>query len=110
MPGYVIFFSYTAATWGRLTTTAGDRTAAIRAAAEAAGAALRGVHWMTGPCDGLVLLEAPDAVSAAAVSATAMASGAFRTVETHRLFTQDELGALLQMTATAGSAYTPPGQ
>src|ERR671938_620949 len=106
MPRYVSFFSYTGPTWQRLMRTAGDRAAAIDAAAGAVGASVRSVHWMLGPHDGMVVLDAPDSVSAAAVSVTAMSTGAFRSVQTHELFSQDQLETLLGRAAAATDAFT----
>jgi GYD domain len=61
------------------------------------------------PYDGMVLLDAPDSVSAAAVSVTAMSTGAFSGVQTHELLTQDQLESLLSRAGGAASAFTPPG-
>ena len=47
----------------------GDGTAAVRASAEAAGARLEALYWMLGDADGVVILEAPDAQTAAAAAA-----------------------------------------
>lgn len=109
MPSYVTFFTYTGPTWQRLMHSAGDRTAAIRAAAEVVGASVQSVRWMLGPHDGLVMLEAPDSVAAAAVAVTAMGSGAFQSVQTHELFSQDQLEAMLGRAADATAAFMPPG-
>jgi uncharacterized protein with GYD domain len=109
MPTYLALFSYTGNTWQRLMHSSGDRTSAITAAVQAAGASLRSVHWMLGPYDGVLVLDAPDSVSAAAVSVTAMSSGAFRAVETHELFSQGQLDGILSRAVDASAAFTPPG-
>ena len=109
MPSYIVLFSYTGPAWQRMMQAPGDRTAAIRAAATAVGAAVQSVRWMLGPYDGFVLLDAPDSATAAAVSVTAMSSGAFSAVQTHELFTQDQLQSLLGQAAGATRDYTPPG-
>ena len=109
MPSYIVLFSYTAPAWQRMMKTPGDRTAAITAAATAIGASVQSVRWMLGPYDGLVLVDAPDSVTAAAVSVTAMSTGSFSAVQTHELFTQDQLQALLGQAADATKDYTPPG-
>jgi uncharacterized protein with GYD domain len=108
MPTYLSLFSYTGPTWERLMRNPGDRTAAIRAAAQAVGGSVRSVHWMLGPYDGIVVFDAPASVSAAAVSVTAMSSGAFRQVQTHELFTQEQLEAVLSGASDAAAAFTPP--
>jgi len=109
MPTYLALFAYTGDTWRRLMGSSGDRTSAITAAVQAAGASLRSVHWMLGSYDGVLVLDAPDSVSAAAVSVTAMSSGAFRAVETHELFTQDQLEGILSRAADARAVFSPPG-
>jgi uncharacterized protein with GYD domain len=109
VPSYLVLFSYTGAAWQRMVQTPGDRTAAIRAAATAVGATVQTVRWMLGPHDGMVLLDAPDSVTAAAVSVTAMSTGFFSAVQTHELFDQDQLQAVLGGAADAVRDYTPPG-
>jgi uncharacterized protein with GYD domain len=109
VPSYIVLFSYTGPAWQRMLQTPGDRTAAISAAATAVGASVQSVRWMLGPYDGLVLLDAPDSVTAAAVSVTAMSTGSFAAVQTHELFSQDQLQALLGRAADATRDYTPPG-
>src|SRR3954454_5580240 len=83
MPRFVIFFAYTPETWARMAEQPGDRTAAVRAAAEAVGARLEALYWMRGEADGRVLLEAPDAQTAAAVTLTSATTVAVRSLGTH---------------------------
>ena len=109
MPKFVTFFAYTPETWGRLTDQPGDRTAAVRAAAEAAGARVEALYWMLGEQDGMVILEAPDAESAAAVAITSAASGAIRNLGTHQLFDQDQLRGILDKAKGVRAAFRPPG-
>ena len=109
MPRYIVLFSYTGAAWQRLMGSAGDRTAAISAAATAVGASVQSVRWMLGPYDGFVILDAPDSVTAAAVSVSVMSTGSFSAVQTHELFTQDQLQTLLGRAGDASRDYTPPG-
>jgi uncharacterized protein with GYD domain len=109
VPSYILLFSYTGPTWQRMITSPGDRTSAIRAAATTIGASVQSVHWMLGQHDGVVILDAPDSVTAAAVSVTAMSTGAFSAVQTHELFTQDQLQSLLGRAGDASRDYTPPG-
>ena len=89
--------------------SAGDRTAAVRAAAEAAGGRLEALYWMLGGHDGLVVLEAPDAETAAAVSVTSFSSGALGHLETHQLLDQDQLLTVLGKAREVRGAFRPPG-
>ena len=109
MSKYVSFFSYTAETWGKMIEHPGDRTAAIRATVEAAGGTMESLYWMTGAHDGMLILDAPDSTTAAAIMAAVISSGALRTVETHELFTQDQLTAVLGKASSVRSAYRAPG-
>ena len=109
MPKYVTFFSYTAETWGRMIANPGDRTAAVRATAEAAGGSVESLHWMLGAHDGMLIMDAPDSATAAAIITTVVSSGSFRATETHELFNQDQLTQMLGKASTARSTYRAPG-
>ena len=110
MTKYVSFFSYSSEAWGRMINAPGDRTAALRQVLEPLGGSLEAVYWMFGAYDGIVIFDAPDPVSAAAVSLAAGSSGAFKHLETHELFTQDQLSETLARAKNATQAYRPPGQ
>ena len=110
MPKYIVFFSYTPQAWARMIEQPGDRTAAVRASAEAVGARLEGLYWMLGEHDGLVLVDAPDSETAAALSITSSSSGAVARLETHQLFDQDQLHAVLGKAGGARAVYRPPGE
>ncbi len=109
MPRFVVFCSHTAQTWSRLIDQPGDRTAAVRAAAEAAGGRLEALYWMLGGHDGLVVIEAPDAETAAAVGVTSFSSGALGHLETHQLLDQDQLLTVLGRAREVRTAFRPPG-
>ena len=65
---------------------------------------------MFGTYDGIVITDAPDSISAAALSVTVGSTGAFKNLETHELLTQDQLGQALSRSRNAMPAYRPPGQ
>jgi uncharacterized protein with GYD domain len=110
MPKYASFFSYTSESWARMISAPGDRTAALRQVLEPLGGSLEAVYWMFGAYDGIVIFDVPDPVSAAAVSLAAGSSGAFKHLETHELFTQEQLSETLARAKGATQAYRPPGQ
>jgi uncharacterized protein with GYD domain len=110
MAKYAIFFTYTSDAWARMITNPGDRTAAVRQLLDTVGGTLDSAYWMLGAHDGMVIADVPDSVRAAAVSIGAGSSGSFKHMETHELFTQDQLGQLLSHARTATNAYQPPGQ
>ena len=109
MPKFVTFFSYTADTWARMIASPGDRTAVVRATVGAVGGSVESLHWMLGAHDGMLVFEVPDSASAAAISTTIVSSGSFRAAETHELFTQEQLTALLGKADLAKSTYRTPG-
>lgn len=65
---------------------------------------------MFGAHDGMVITDVPDSVRAAAISVAVSSTGAFKHLETHELFTQDQLGQMLSHAKHAKEAYRPPGQ
>lgn len=106
---YATFFTYSAATWQRMVALPEDRTAVVGATFEAVGGRLDALYYMLGPHDGLVIVEVPDAVAAAAVSALVAASGAYSHVETHALLTPADLVTALGRAGEAATRYTTPG-
>jgi uncharacterized protein with GYD domain len=90
--------------------TPGDRTAALRQVLDSVGGSLDSVHWMFGPYDGIVFLDVPDSVSAAAVSVAVGSTGAFKHLETHELFTQEQLDETLAKARNVAQLYQRPGQ
>ena len=95
MPKYASFFTYSSATWARTIDAPGDRAAALRQVLDSVGGSLESIYWMFGAYDGIVIFDVPDALSAAAVSLAAGSSGAFKHLETHELFTQEQLSETL---------------
>lgn len=110
MAKYVFFFSYSAEAWARMINSPGDRTAAVRQLVDAVGGKLESAYWMFGAHDGMVVADVPDSVRAAAVSIAVGSSGAFKQLETHELFTQEDLGQILSHAKQAAGTYQPPGR
>ena len=52
----------------------------------------------------------PDSVGAAALSVAVGSTGAFKHLETHELFGQDQLGQMLARAKEANATYQAPGQ
>lgn len=110
MAKYAVFFTYSSNAWARMINNPGDRTAAVRQLADSLGGSLESAYWMFGAHDGIVIVDAPDSVRAAALSVAVGSTGAFRHLETHELFTQDQLGQMLSHAKNATQAYQAPGQ
>ena len=110
MAKYVIFFTYNSETWTRMVQSPGDRTAAVHQLADAMGGSVECLYWMFGAYDGLCIIDAPDSISAAALSITVGSSGAFKNLETHELLDQEQLNQALSRSKGSTRAYQPPGQ
>jgi len=110
MPKYAIFFTYSSDTWARMIKSPGDRAAAVRQLAGSVGGSLESLYWMFGAYDGIAVADVPDSVSAAAISVAVGSTGALKHLETHELFTQDQLSQMLSRAKDAAQAYQPPGQ
>jgi uncharacterized protein with GYD domain len=65
---------------------------------------------MLGAYDGIVVADLPDLASAAAVSIAVTSAGTFKHVETHELFTQQQLGHALEKAKNLTQVYQLPGQ
>jgi len=71
------------------------RAEGFRAAADKAGAKVKEVYWTLGQYDGLLILEAPDEATAAALGLSLGSLGNVRP-ETLRAFSSDEIGGVLK--------------
>ena len=108
MPLYLTRFSYTPATWARLTKNPEDRREAAKQYIESVGGRLHGFWYAFGSHDGYNLWEAPDNVSMAAVAIAIGGGGALSEFETTVLLTVEET---LDALSRAGSlGYRPPGE
>jgi uncharacterized protein with GYD domain len=110
MAKYVQIFSYTNDAWERMVNSPSDRVSAARQVAEALGGTVESMYWMLGARDGIVIANLPDSVSAAAISIAVSSTGVFKHVETHELFTQQQLGQALERAKNVTQVYQPPGQ
>jgi hypothetical protein len=63
---------------------------------------------MFGPHDGLFISDAPDSISAAALSVTVRSTGFFKHLETRELLNQEQLSQVLSPSKDATQAYQPP--
>jgi uncharacterized protein with GYD domain len=107
MPFYLMRFSYTPEAWARLITQPEDRREVARAVVEKLGGTLHGFWYGFGEYDGFVLIEAPNNISAAALSVGIAAGGSLRSAETTVLLTVEEAIEMLEQ--AQGLPYRPPG-
>ena len=109
MAKFAIFFKYTSDTWNNMIKNPSDRLAAVRASAQSIGGDVESLYFMLGKQDGFLVVEAPDAAAAAAVSIAVSSTGAVRDLDTHELIAAADLPDVLEKAGTAQGAYRPPG-
>ncbi len=108
MAYYLCQVSYTRDTFNALIKRPYDRTEVVRKAVEKAGGKLIGFWYAFGQYDAVLIVDAPDHASAAAVPLAAAASGAISGGQTTVLLTPAEGIAALKKAARSG--YRPPGK
>ena len=107
MPLYLTKFSYTPATWQKLTANPEDRRIAATTYIESVGGKLHGFWYAFGSHDGYTLWEAPDNISMAAVAVAIGGGGALSAFDTTVLLTVED--ALAALKKAADIQYKPPG-
>ena len=108
MPGYLIQFSYAPETLAALVKKPSDRNAAVAKLVEQIGGRLVGCWLSFGEYDGVVLVEGPDNIGAAAVSMAVASSGAFKAFKTTPLLGPEEEVAAMKKADRI--KYKPPGK
>ena len=108
MPKYVTLFSFKGETIKAFMKKPTDRATAVDEAAKSLGGQLESYYWMMGQYDGFAILELPDTAAAARLSLTVSSSDAFTHVETHELFSSDDIIGLVR--ATKEVNYAAPGR
>jgi uncharacterized protein with GYD domain len=80
MPKYLALFSYSEGSLAAMIENPADREPAVRGVLESVGARLEAFYWMFGQHDGIAVVEAPDSLTMAGVSAaiSSTGDGAFR--------------------------------
>ena len=106
MPKYLIEASYTAEGFkGIQKDKASGRVAVVKKAIEALGGKLEAMYFCLGENDLIVLVEAPDNASVAALNIAVSASGVARTKTTALMTAEETDGALAKSVA-----YSAPGK
>jgi uncharacterized protein with GYD domain len=108
MPHFLMQFSYApGAIKGLVRRPDVDHAGQAAAMVESVGASLRGYWYAFGGADGVVLLEAPDNSTAAAVAIAIGGTGEVTHFETTVLLTMDEARAAVRRAEAA--THLPPG-
>jgi uncharacterized protein with GYD domain len=112
MPKFMLHFTYSSGSWARMMSNplATERISVAEATVGSLGGLLECMYWELGTHDGIAIAELPDSVSAGALQTAATATGAFKTVATHELLTQQQLIDTLYLAKDAAEVYEVPGQ
>jgi uncharacterized protein with GYD domain len=106
MPMYMTQFGYTAEAWAALAKKPEDRSKSVGSLVEKFGGRIHDMYYSFGKYDGVIIFEAPDDQSAAAVAVAAVAPGHVTKILTTPLFTIQEAMSIM---AKAGKvSYAAP--
>ena len=108
MPLYMTQFAYTSEAWAALTQNPEDRSEAFGGLAETMGGRLVSFYNSFGEYDGLVIYEAPDESTAAAIVLAGVSPGHLSSVKTTVLLSAEE--GVEAMRKAGGATYRRPGQ
>ena len=108
MPLYMTQVSYTAEAAGALARNPEDRGEGFGRLAESMGGRLLSFYYSFGEYDVLVIYEAPDESTAAAIVLAATAPGHLSKVKTTVLLSSEE--GMEAMRKAGGATYRAPGQ
>jgi uncharacterized protein with GYD domain len=109
MARYLFQLAYTPEAWAVQLKDPKDRVEIVRPVVERLGGRFEAVYFAFGDYDIVALVEAPDNVSAAALSLAVSAGGAAKAVKTTPLMTIDEGLQAMRKGAEAAALYRPPG-
>lgn len=107
MPLYLFQGAFTSDAWAAQIKNPKNRADQVRPMIEAAGGKLLGYYYAFGEYDVVVLIEAPDNVSVAALAVAVASGGALKAQQTTVLMTPEE--GLEAMRRASGTGYRPPG-
>lgn len=106
MAYYLIQGAFTPEAWAKLVKSPQDRRQALAPMMEKLGGRLES-YWISfGEYDAVIICQAPDNVTAAALSLAGAAGGALRAIKTTPLMTMEEGMEAMRKAAAAG--YRPP--
>jgi uncharacterized protein with GYD domain len=109
MPKYLALFSYSHDAMAAMIENPADRETAVRGVLENVGGRLESMYWMFGAHDGIAIVDAPDSLTMAGVSAAVSSTGSISS-ETHELFSTDDVHHILETARQARAHFAAPGQ
>jgi uncharacterized protein with GYD domain len=108
MPKYLAMFSYSEEAMAAMIESSAEREPAVRAVLDSVGARLECLYWMFGTHDGIAIVDAPDSVTMAGISAAVSSTGSIRS-ETHELFSTEDVRSILMTARQARAHFAAPG-
>ena len=107
MPLYMFQAAYTSEAWAAQISTPQNRIEQVRPAIERLGGRILSAYYAFGEYDVVVIIEAPDNISIAALALAVAAGGAMKAQKTTILMSiEDGLAAIRR---ASGTGYRPPG-
>jgi uncharacterized protein with GYD domain len=111
MPKYIQIFNYSSGSWARMINNlGGDQATVVQRTLESVGGSLECLYWQVGSHDGYAIFEVPDSVTAEAVESAMTKTGAFKSIDTHELLSQQQLFETLRLARDAAEVYEVPGE
>jgi uncharacterized protein with GYD domain len=107
MAHYLLQLSYTPESWAAQLRNPENRIQAVTPVLEKLGGRFEQAYVSFGEYDIVAFVEAPDNVSAAAMSLAFSAGGAVKSIKTTPLLTVDEAIAAMRKAAEAAKVYRP---
>lgn len=109
MGKYMFTARYSPGSWARMVMSSDDRTASMRSLIESLGGSLDQMYWTAHDGAAHTIADLPDPVAARTVANTVLKTGAFTSVKTQELLSQDQLTDSLALTRSAQQFYEAPG-
>jgi uncharacterized protein with GYD domain len=108
MPRYLVQCAYTPESWAAQLKNPQSRVDVVRPALEKVGARIESAWFAFGDYDLVLIVEAPDNASAAAVAVAVTAAGGMRSYKTTPLMAIEEGLEALRKGAEVAAVYRPP--
>ena len=108
MARYLVQFSYTPEAWAALLKNPQNRVEVVRPFLQRLGANFESTYFAYGDYDLVFIMEAPDNVSAAAISLAITAGGSVKNYKTTPLMTIEEGIEAMRKGGEASASYRPP--
>ena len=107
MAKYMVLFTFKGETLKAFMKKPSDRATVVSEAAQSVGGRLDAYYWMLGQYDGCAILDLPDSAAAARLALSVASTGAFTHLETHELFSSEDV---LELVSSSQSVeYSAPG-